>query len=211
MSQRIEYRAALITELPQIAELIHRAFEGYPVFENAIAQKKVKRNDFLYAIHELNVKTYMEKQNCFVCLVDGVIAATALLKSPDKPEPNLWEYLRMGGLSLLLRYPRESIQLLSLLEKTTGHCTKYEGRSWFLDVLAVVPEMHHKGIGSKMINDCMKPYISANGGGHLTLNTNTENNRLFYKRNGFDEFLSEKINYKKWNMGNWCYRMVVEP
>ncbi|AET59686.1 histone acetyltransferase HPA2-like protein [Paenibacillus terrae HPL-003] len=38
-----------------------------------------------------------------------------------------------------------------------------------------------------MLNECIKPYIASHGGGLITFNTNAEDNRSFYRKNGFTE------------------------
>ncbi|MGG3338833.1 GNAT family N-acetyltransferase [Bacillus subtilis] len=50
-----------------------------------------------------------------------------------------------------------------------------------IEVLGVSPFYQGKSLGSKMINDCLISFISKCGGGILTLITNADLNRSFYK------------------------------
>jgi hypothetical protein len=61
-----------------------------------------------------------------------------------------------------------------------------------------------------MLHDCIIPYIEKRGGGLLTLITNTEKNRLFYKKNGFEEFDEMIIRRNGKELGNWSYRMNID-
>ncbi|WP_081473718.1 GNAT family N-acetyltransferase [Paenibacillus terrae] len=53
--------------------------------------------------------------------------------------------------------------------------------------IAVSNSFKGKGLGGKMLNECIKPYIASHGGGLITFNTNAEDNRSFYRKNGFTE------------------------
>ncbi|RPK05451.1 hypothetical protein BSBH6_02153 [Bacillus subtilis] len=56
-------------------------------------------------------------------------------------------------------------------------------------------------MGSKMII----PFISKSGGGTLALITNTDLNRSFYKKNGFEEFSESRI--RRFN--HWGFKRKV--
>lgn len=65
--------------------------------------------------------------------------------------------------------------------------------AWYLEVLGVLPSYQGKSLGSKMINDCLIPFISKSWGGVLVLFTNSDLNRSFYGKNGFEEFSESRI------------------
>ncbi len=66
-----------------------------------------------------------------------------------------------------------------------------------------------KSFGSKMINDCLVPFIRRNGGGILALITNTNLNRSFYKKNGFDEFSAFPLKRFGREIGNWSFKRTI--
>ena len=39
--------------------------------------------------------------------------------------------------------------------------------------------------------------------------TNSEKNRAFYQKNGFEEFSSEEFDVNGYKLGNWGYRMNI--
>lgn len=81
--------------------------------------------------------------------------------------------------------------------------------AWYLEVLGVLPSYQGKSLGSKMINDCLIPFISKSGGGTLALITNTDLNRSFYKKNGFEEFSESRIRRFNLEIYNWGFKRKV--
>ena len=75
-------------------------------------------------------------------------------------------------------------------EDARADCDKKHPSAWYLEVLAVDDSLKGHGLGSGMLQDYLIPYIQKHGGEELTLITNTEGNRKFYKKNGFRSFLS---------------------
>ncbi len=62
---------------------------------------------------------------------------------------------------------------------------------WYLEMLVVEGSMKGAGLGSKMINDAVVPYVSRHGGKNLALITNTESICWFCGKNGFTIFSNE--------------------
>lgn len=55
---------------------------------------------------------------------------------------------------------------------------------------------------------CQKAGVDKkHGGEELTLITNTEGNRKFYKKNGFQEFSDRKLEQNGQTIGNWSFCM----
>ena len=70
-------------------------------------------------------------------------------------------------------------------------------------------------MGSKMLNECIIPYIKEQCIGDepetfITF-TNTEINKKFYLKNGFTEFDYTTIQMSDSAVGNWSFRMNVNP
>ncbi|MGG1417720.1 GNAT family N-acetyltransferase [Bacillus subtilis] len=106
------------------------------------------------------------------------MVVAALLKHRDKPDINLIDYIAAGGITL------GGFSVLNMLTVTNEAEKSYKSLkepAWYLEVLGVSPSYQGKSLGSKMINDCLIPFISKCGGGILALITNTDLNRSFYK------------------------------
>lgn len=67
---------------------------------------------------------------------------------------------------------------------------------WYLEMLVAEGSMKGAGLGSKMINDVVVPYVSRHGGKNIALITNTESNCRFYGKNGFMIFLERTLEMK---------------
>ena len=65
------------------------------------------------------------------------------------------------------------------------------------------------GLGSGMLQDCLIPYVQKQGGQELTLITNTEGNRKFYVKNGFQEFSQRILEKNGQRVGNWSFCMDI--
>ena len=76
-----------------------------------------------------------------------------------------------------------------------------------MDSFAVSHNTQDKGVGSMLLKEHLFPYITKNGGGMVSLVTNTGINRKFYMSNGFEEFQEENFTLKNESVKNWSYRM----
>lgn len=70
-------------------------------------------------------------------------------------------------------------------------------------------------LGTKMLNECAIPYIieqssSTKPETFITF-TNAEINKNFYLKNGFTEFDYKTINWNDTTIGNWSFRMTINP
>ena len=81
---------------------------------------------------------------------------------------------------------------------------------WHLCLLAVDASRKGGGVGSRMLQECIIPYVASHGGGTLTFNTNAEINRRFYLKNGFTEFDARRLHTGALTIDDWCYRLTVE-
>lgn len=97
-----------------------------------------------------------------------------------------------------------------MLDEAGSICHNLPGRVWYLNSLAVSKSCQGQGLGSRIIADCIIPYIQERDGGLLTLITNTEKNRFFYKKNGFEEFHEMFLRRNGKELGNWSYRMNID-
>lgn len=205
----IVYKEAGRDELKEAAELQIESFSGYSFFEMYIENKE-KRLRFLRAIQEVEVKAFYKKHIVLVGVQENKIVSVALLKSPDKSEVGLLDYALAGGFKILFAGgPINTFGFLKMLEEAGSVCHRLPGRVWYLESLAVSASCQGQGLGSKMLEDCIKPFIAKRGGGSLALITNAERNRIFYKKNGFEEFHETVISRNGKRIGSWSYRMKI--
>ena len=79
---------------------------------------------------------------------------------------------------------------------------------WYLCSIALDPSVHGQGIGTQFIA-YMEDNIRARGGKQLILFTNSEKNLAFYRRRGFEVFLSEQIVHDGKVMGSWSMKKML--
>ena len=78
--------------------------------------------------------------------------------------------------------------------------------TWILESISVKKEYYRHGIGSKMINECIIPYIKEKGGNCLTLVTNSEEDTKFYEKNKFELIQKDEFNCNNQLVKNWAFK-----
>ncbi|MNJ45199.1 Acetyltransferase (GNAT) family protein [compost metagenome] len=101
------------------------------------------------------------------------------------------------------------MHFLKLINSASDKCIDGTPQSWYLSMLAVSKKHQGKSLGSKMIHDCVIPFVKRNGGRRLTLITNTEANRKFYQKNGFTQFFSNMLHFKDGSVNNWSFQQKI--
>ncbi|KFJ08281.1 GNAT family N-acetyltransferase [Bifidobacterium tsurumiense] len=207
------FREAATKDVPRIAKLTTRSFGNYPLFDFAFL--KAFRNDDAYfayieKLHRIHTKANMRHHKCFVGMENNHIASVALLQDPAQPRASIWDYITAGAVSLV--YPVGFIRILDFFdisEESVKDCEQQYPNAWHLEILAVDGSMKGRGLGKSMLNDCVIPFIKARGGTELTLTTNTEQNRTFYAKQGFEEFAERTIQRHGKTINNWSFRLEV--
>lgn len=205
----VEYRIAGQQELSAVAELFAAAFQDYPLFQLVVKDNNLEQT-FLQNLHAANVAVYSQTQCCLVGIMDGEIVSAALLQCPGNPAAGLWDFAQAGG-KILMRNGgmRRTIDYLSVSDEAAQVCGNVPEPAWYLDSLGVSGARQGQRLGSRMLNDGIRPYIAQNGGGTLTLITNTEQNRAFYVQNGLEEFNASTISRNGRRIENWAYRVTI--
>ena len=72
------------------------------------------------------------------------------------------------------------------------------------------PDRKGEGIGSRMLQECLIPYVKEHGGKKLCLFTNSQGNRQFYRKNGFTEFDERQFAYKGKTIGSWSLQKIIQ-
>lgn len=206
----IEYREAKPTDQAAIVALLTISFMDYAYYKLYVDQE-AKRQKFVRVIQELCVTTSMRKgYPMLVGLIDDEICSVAILVPPKAPKVTLIDYILAGGLKLLYHGGiKQTAGFLGMLEESNSVCHSTYPDAWFLELFAVSNRCQGQGVGSKMLNEFVMPYIASQGGGTLTFITNSEVNRRFYKKNGFIEFHAGEIHRRGKILYNWSYQKDI--
>lgn len=209
----IDYREATNKDFNRIAQLSAQSFANYPYFDcvfRDIFKSNQAYGSYMEKLHRVNIKANAQKNKCFVGVKDGKIVSTALIQDPSKEKAVVEDYVKAGGLSLAFPVGLQKIlNFFHFSEDARTDCDQKYPSAWYLEVLAVDHTMKGCGLGSSMLQDCLIPYIKEQGGQELTLITNTENNRAFYKKNGFHEFSARTLEQSGKTIRNWSFCIKI--
>ena len=206
---QITYREATRGEIKKISRMAADSFGEYPMFDlifrSAFSSKK-KYIKYMRRLHSVNVRALQQRNICLVGLRDEQIVCFALLEDPGAQRVALQDYIHSGGLSLLFPVGLKRLSsFFELSEIARRDCMQGYPDSWYLELLVVAAEYKGQGVGSKMLNECIKPYVLSHGGDSITLITNTAQNCRFYEKNGFTEFAHSILTYNDDSVDNWSF------
>ena len=203
----ISYRDAEKSELGYIAALISSSFGNYPFFDFAF-HDSFKSNDeylaYMKKLHSVHLRANSIRHRVIVGIMDERIVSVALLEAPEEREAGIWDYIKVGGVSLVSPVGLWRIlEFFNISEEAQKDARRGYPDGWYLEMLAVEGSMKGKGLGGRIINDAVVPYVSQHGGKTLTLITNTENNCRFYEKNNFTIFSERMLEMKGRRIRNW--------
>lgn len=205
----IEYRLIRKKEIKEVANMVARAFGEYPMYTLTFRDKFKNKDGFISYISKLNnvhITANARKHKCFVGIENKKIVSIALLQDPKIKRISIWNYILAGGISLLFPVGfRRLIDFFDVSNIAHEACEKEYPNSWYIELLAVSPNKKGEGLGTKMISDCLIPYVHSQGGKEISLITNTENNCKFYEKNDFCGFSHIKLAWKDKNIDNWSF------
>ncbi len=207
------YREAHHTDLNVISNLCANSFHEYPFFKTALRngfRDEKSYAKFMNNMLHVHVKAYMKNHICLVEVKNDRIVSVALLKNPSIPSVSLTDYICSGGIKLLFQVnPVNLNQFIKYMELSYKACEEQKKNAWYLELLAVDQTCQGQNLGSKMIQDCLKPFVSKMKGTELSLITNTELNCKFYEKNGFQNFDTCQIGPKDNPINNWSYYLKI--
>jgi ribosomal protein S18 acetylase RimI-like enzyme len=214
----IKYRRPKLAELKDIARMCALTFAEYPIFyEIRSAFNNLESFiDFLSNFQYVFLKTHYKKSECFVGEENGKIKSYAVIARPHSSSISILDYVWSGGLKLLKKVslPR-LMRFLNLQEEGYRPCNGIKKHSWFLEFIAVDKSCKGQQLGTKMLQECVIPFIMEQSYGTkpetFVTFTNTENNSKFYLKNGFTEFDYTTIKRNGTTIGNWSFRMIINP
>ena len=191
------------------AALAARAFTDYEYFTDYIPNDQ-RRTRFLNTMLDIEVRINDGQADFFTAKIDGEIVAVAMLCLPEYKKPSDMAYIRAGFGKCFLQGGLRDVAAWNDMEGKAGEpCHSLGGQTWYLNLLTVEPEHKGQGLGSRMLRECILPYVKEHGGETLCLFTNSEVNRKFYQKNGFVEFDQRSFNRKGKQLGSWSYRASI--
>lgn len=194
--------------LASCQDIIKAAFSDYPLLQAVPTKDPAAFSD---AVISVWCKA-LRRNTVLAARRDGQIVAVAELQAPSDKGYSDAQYRSLSALRARRCAGKESWQDFKRLCSLAGAaCETLPDPRWHLCLLAVDASQKGGGIGSRMLHECLLPYISAHGGGVLTFNTNAEVNRRFYLKNGFEEFDARVLRVGELQIGDWCYRRTVDP
>lgn len=210
----VKYRLAKHSELGDIADLAAASFVDYPFFSFVFRDAFSGEAEYLKFIRSLllmYIRAIARRNDCLVGVLDGSIVSVALMQNPKNRRPGLLNYIVSGGWRLPWHVGLGRIlDFRRISDDTDKDCFIRYPKAWYVELLAVQSRHRGQRLGSRMIQDCMVPYVRSHGGKTITLITNTEPNRRFYVGNGFTEFLSQMVERNGVTVGNWSYCMNLD-
>lgn len=205
----IRFERMKIEERETCAALAARAFGDYEYFTDYVPDEK-KRRRFLNTMLQIEVKLNDGPATFFTAKDSGQIVAVAMLCPPEYKKPSDMAYMKAGFGKCFLQGGVRDVAAWNTMEGKAGQpCRRLAGRVWYLNLLTVEPNCKGQGIGTKMLRECILPYVKEHGGDTLCLFTNSEENRKFYQKNGFVEFDEQWFAYRGKKLGSWSYMVSL--
>ena len=192
----MDFRLAAADDANKIATLLTDVFANYNMYRTVLSKHFTadsKYIDFLNKMHYVQAKSNIRKGYCLVAEEDDNIIAVAILQDLSKTRITVWDYIRSGALDLL-PYSNVVHHFLPFLERSS-EAAKYNvpTGAWYLESFLGSPQWQGKRIGGKFLDEAVLPLVAREGGGQLSLVTNTETNVSFYQKHGFEQIHQTKI------------------
>lgn len=186
-----------------------KSFEDYPFFQILDNDYK-KQNKFYHSIMRAWIKNSFKYGTVFACIENNKIVAVSVIKGPNDKEIGFFDLSIKSIKSIFICGFSLGKEFYIMNELSDLACKKVKGNKWHIVSIGVLPSYKGKGIASKMINDVICPYIISKGGELITLNTSTEGNCCFYKKNGFEEIEYETLLFNNKEIPNWSFKKILK-
>ncbi|MGI6178332.1 MAG: GNAT family N-acetyltransferase [Eubacterium sp.] len=194
-------------DFSQCLSVLISAFENYAFF-NIYRAKEQHR--FFETMMKIWLDNSFRNGTVFVAEEHSEIVAAAVLQAPGDPEIDIVDFSHCESKTLIDLAGKETLNaFLHMCEVSDKACHDLPDPKWYAVLMAVAARQEGKGIGSKMLQSALIPYIRKNGGGLLTFNTNAEVNLPFYHKNGFQEFDVSVLHENGVELGNWSYKKEI--
>ena len=209
----MRYRRVQESDLEELIQLNYEAFYNYPLYtvlKNDL-KSEAQYSRFLYDLMDITIRKSFCDNHMICCEYKGQIATFAIILQPGSNEKfsliDIFKY-KVYRLAKYMNI-RKVIKFNRFLDSTVEGLKSIGDTQWYVENIAVSPNMQGKHIGTRFIENGIIPYVKKHKGEYVTLITNTEINAAFYKKNGFIEHCK---NYVTWNgvrVDNWCFNMKI--
>lgn len=210
----MQFRKATRDDLKEMSQLAATSFADYVIYEQSVKSTFKTSADyhrFLYEMHYVQFATFLNKGTILIGTIDEKIVSLALLQSPQFKSLTLWNYICSGGLRLIpYMLKNRLLEFMNIMSKASEKCLDGTPDSWYINIFAVSKLHQGKQLGTKLIQNCVIPFVKQQGGRRLTVMTNNEMNQKFYSKNGFVQFFADKLHFKDGSANNWSFEMDIK-
>jgi ribosomal protein S18 acetylase RimI-like enzyme len=204
-SQEIQMRDVDYSkDVTAIVDMYINAFEGETQFLWAFQTTGKAHREALKLLFEgrLIMLEMYQKNIILVCRQkdnETIIGACAI--QPNSCESTLYHQVRAGLLTLIVYYGFEALNRLKRLGTSSKEKeVEVDPTGGMLIMMAIEPKHQGQGIGSKLLINILNKWDDE-GGGDLTLATQSEANVRFYQKHGFQVTHSTKFDdFTDWSM-----------
>ncbi|ORX45939.1 hypothetical protein BCR36DRAFT_106297 [Piromyces finnis] len=208
----ISYRVATKKDFDECLEVVYSAFKEYSVYQIWKTSSEKKQQKFNKAIMSVQLYDAMTNDTVMVAERDNKIICVSMIQDEKHKEPSVPRYFLYGALSILINGGfKNTFGFLDMMDHCNAPRLEYAKTNpcFNLECIAVMKECIGQNIGSRMINECVIPFVKKRGGQHLTLITNSEKNTFFYKKNGFEIYHHDTLTYNNKNLKNWIFKLDI--
>ncbi|WP_125763225.1 GNAT family N-acetyltransferase [Companilactobacillus hulinensis] len=212
----MDFRSGLNSDKPQIIRLLTESFKEYITTQKMFRQEfrsSAKFDRLLRKYFELEVDVFMKKGLVYVGADGkGKPRAVALIQFNRGRQINTWDYFSVDGLKILGQIIKVGFNAISAFDifKFEDLFDKVEGqKKCVVEYLAVDKSLRGQGIGSKMLNNHISPYLKRVGYRNIILETNTQKNVKFYKKNNFSVRSVKKVNLSHGDVKDWVLSKTI--
>ncbi len=186
-------------DIPKAVGTLKDAFSNDPLWEE-VFKKDPDKEQTLAAFFTCPLLYGMKFGKA--CATSPSAEGVAVWVPGKHVDMSMWGMLRSGALLYGMKMGRQAVQNLAIVSKETGHKRKEltRGKVYkYLTIIGVSSSVQGKGFGSKLM-DTIKQECD-NEDVNLYLETEKEENLLFYEKHGFT--VLEKINLSKLDLPMW--------
>jgi len=195
------YKQATRNELENVAKSMAVAFIDYPFIMSHSFFKHNFKNDedalhFLEEMCFIYVRAIFNKVTIWLDMEQNKIRGLAILSKVENMEVSIGDLMVGGLIQFLPRLCKKyALRFIKFFLKGAAVLSPefIDSEAWYLHIFAINPNYQGKQVGSKLMNECLFPYIRNQQGSCLATSTNTELALKFYTKNGFELLAKEQL------------------